>query len=195
MSRLMLSLVVLAAVAGCSTASIEARWRAPNAPALTNVVTLSPAPDGVRRRSIEDRLAHQLQQQGVRAVPGYSVLTDQERGNRDVMIAKLQADGFDGIVTMRLVDAHQRLAYYPAFDMYWGYAWGPYWGGGAVVPETVLRIEVNAYALPTKQLVWSALSQSVDPNSSAQAVRDVSKLVSTRMSHDHVIGGTAEATR
>lgn len=188
MSRLMLSLAALVVAAGCSTASIESRWRAPNAPELTNVVTLSPAPDGVRRRSIEDRLAHQLAQEGVRAVPGYTVLTEQDRNDRNAMIAKLKADGFDGIVTMRLVDAHQRLAYYPAFDMYWGYAWGPYWGGGAVVPETVVRIEVNAYSLPTEQLVWSALSRSVDPNSSAQAIRDVSKVVSSRLARDRVIG-------
>jgi hypothetical protein len=193
MTGLKLSLAALVAVAGCTTASIDSTWRAPSAPELTNVVALAPVRDGASRRSVEDKLAHQLSEHGVRAVPAYSVITDQDRDNRDAMIAKLRADGFDGVVTMRLVGAHQRLAYYPAFDQYWGYAWGPYWGG-TLVPETVLRIEVNAYSLATKQLVWSAMSKSVDPADSSQAIHDVSKVVAERLARDRVIGA-AQAMR
>jgi hypothetical protein len=193
MTGLKLSLAALVAVAGCTTASIDSTWRAPSAPELTNVVALAPVRDGAMRRTAEDKLAHQLAEHGVRAVPAYTVVTDQERDNRDAMIATLRADGFDGVVTMRLVGAHQRLAYYPAFDQYWGYAWGPYWGG-TLVPETVLRIEVNAYSLATKQLVWSAMSKSVDPADSSQAIHDVSKVVAERLARDRVIGA-AQAMR
>ncbi|HEY1811620.1 MAG TPA: hypothetical protein VGG74_04645 [Kofleriaceae bacterium] len=192
MTGLKCSLAALVVVAGCTTASFESTWRAPSAPELTNVVALSPAPDGARRRSVEDRLAHQLSAHGVHAVPGYTVLTPKDRDDREAMIAKLRNDGFDGVVTMRFVGAHQRLEYYPAFDAYWGYAWGPYWG--TVVPETVVRVEVNAYSLATKQLVWSAMSRSVDPSDSAQAIGDVSHLVAERLAHDRVIG-TAQAMR
>lgn len=179
-----LSFALVLAAVGCTSASIDSSWRSPTAPVLSNVVTLSPAPDGVRRRSVEDKLAQQLSQHGVRAIPAYSVLTDQDLGTQHAMITKLRAAGFDGVVTMRLVGANQKLTYYPAFDDYWGGAWG----GGEVVPTTVVRVEVNAYSLSSGQLVWSAMSKSVDPSTSAEVVGDVSKVVAERMGKDHVIG-------
>src|SRR5277367_2156009 len=95
-----LSIALVLAIGGCTSASIESTWRSPTAPELTNVVTLSPAPDGVTRRSVEDQLAQQLSRHGVRAVPGYTVLNDQDLGDRQAMVAKLRADGFDGAVAM-----------------------------------------------------------------------------------------------
>ena len=175
--------LVLAAV-GCTSASIESSWRSPAAPQLSNVVTLSPAPDGVRRRSVEDKLAQQLTHQGIHAVPAYAVLSERDLGNQSAMIEKLRAAGFDGVVTMRLVDAHQRLTYYPAFNDYWGGAWG----AGDVVPTTIVRIEVNAYSLANGQLIWSAMSKSVDPTSSSEVVGDVTKVVSEKLAKDRVIG-------
>jgi hypothetical protein len=184
-----LGLALFITVAGCaSTATITSSWSAPNPPQLTNVVTLSPVQDAGLRHIAEDQLAQQLSQHGVRAVPGYSVLSDQDLANRNGLVAALRAKGFDGVVAMRLVDAHQQLQYYPGFDDYWGAAWG-----GAVVPETVVRIEVNAYSLANKQLVFSASSKSIDPNSARDLISSVSKVTTKRLAQDHVIG-PAQAT-
>jgi hypothetical protein len=184
-----LGLAFLVAMAGCaSNATITSTWSAPNPPQLTNVVTLSPVKDAGLRHMAEDQLAQQLSQHGVRAVPGYTVVSDQDLSNQNGIVAALRAKGFDGVVAMRLVDARQQLQYYPGFDAYWGGVWGPY--GGAVVPETVVRIEVNAYSLATKQLVFSATSKSIDPNSARQLIGSVSKVTTDRLAQDRVIGPT-----
>jgi hypothetical protein len=70
--------------------------------------------------------------------------------------------------------------------------WGGGWGG-AVVPETVVRLEVNAYSLATQQLVFSATSKSVDPNSAQQVIGAVSKVTSDKLAQSHVVG-PAQAT-
>jgi hypothetical protein len=127
-------------------------------------------------------LAAQLRRHGVRAVPAYQVLSDTVLGDQDRIVMTLRDEGFDGLVTMRLVDAHQQLAYYPGFDTYWGGAWG------SVVPETIVRVEINAYSLATKQLVWSAMSKSVDPDSANQLVSDVTTVASDRLARDRIIG-------
>jgi len=198
LQRSLMFALVLAAV-GCTSASIEASWRSPTAPHLSNVVTLSPAPDGAVRRSTEDKLAQELSLRGVRAVPAYTVLTDQDLNNRETMMAKLRAGGFDSIVSMRLVGAHQVLRYYPAFNDYWGGAWG-YWGGwggygGTLIPETIIRVEVNAYSLDNGQLIWSAMSKSVDPASAWQVVSDVTKLVTDKLAQERLLGRPQEAMR
>jgi len=175
---------------GCGTnATIESTWRAPSAPELTNVVTLSPASDPGLRHSAEDKLAQQLTSHGVRAVPGYTVLRDQDLADRTRIAAELSARGFDGVVAMRLVSANQQLAYYPTFDDYWGGAWGTSWGANAV-PETVVKIEVNAYSLATKQLVFSAMSKSVDPGSANDAIAAVSKIATEKLAEARVVGPT-----
>jgi hypothetical protein len=174
---------------GCTTASIEQTWRAPDAATLTHVVTLSPVSDPTTRRSAEDQLAAQLSRHGVRATPAYAILTYQDRNDKRRIASVLAAQGFDGIVSMRLVGVHQQLEYYPGFDAYWGGAWG------SVVPETVVRVAISAYSLPSKQLVWSATSKSVDPNSVPQVIGDVSKVATDRLARDHVIGPARAATR
>jgi hypothetical protein len=192
MSRFQVSLplaFIIATAVGCTSASIESSWRSPTAATMTNVVTLSPASDVGLRHSAEDKLAQQLSQHGVRATPGYQVLNDQDLGDQTRLVQALTTRGFDGVVTMRFVEANQKLEYYPAFDTYWGGAWGQ------AIPETVVRIEVNAYSLPNKQLAWSAMSKSVDPNSAQQVIGDVSKVASARLASQHVVGPAQAATR
>jgi hypothetical protein len=186
-----LGLAVTIAAASCgSTATIESSWRAPSTPQLTNVVTLSPAPDGALRRSAEDKLAQQLTRHGVHAVPGYTVVNDQDLANHDQIVTTLRGQGFDGVVSMRLLDARQQLDVEPGFDDYWGNAWG-----ATVVPETVVRIQVSAYSLASKKLVFSALSKSVDPGSASQAIGDVSKVATDKLAQEHVVAPTQAALK
>jgi hypothetical protein len=186
-------LAVLIAVAACApSATIESTWHAPSSPQLTNVVTLSSVRESGLRRKAEDSLAQQLSQHGVHAVPGYAVLSDQDLGDSGRIAATLRARGFDGVVAMRLVSANQRLTVQPGFGPYWGTAWGM---GGAVIPETVVRIEVNAYSLANEQLVFSAMSKSVDPDSAKQLISSVSKVTTDRLARDRVIAPAQAATR
>jgi len=178
--------------AGCaSNATIESTWHAPGAPQLTNVVTLSPESDPGLRHTAEDSLAQQLTSRGVHAVPGYSVIQDQDLADRSAIATTLRGRGYDGVVAMRLVGAHQQLQAYPDFDGYWGAAWG----GTDIVAETVVRIEVNAYSLTTKQLVFSATSKSVDPGSARDAINGVSKVATAKLAQDHVIAPTQAAMK
>jgi hypothetical protein len=188
-----LGLALAVTFAGCaSSATIESTWRAPSAPQLTNVVTLSPVADPGLRRTAEDQLAQQLSQHGVRATPGYAILNDQDLSDHNRILAALRAKGFDGVVAMRFVSANQTMSYYPGFDTYWGGAWGV---GGEIVPQTVVRIEVNAYSIASKQLVFSAMSKSIDPDSAKQLISSVSQVTSDRLAKDRVIGAPKATMR
>jgi hypothetical protein len=189
------ALSIALAVGGCasSTASIEQSWTAPNlAPGeLTNVATLAPIRDATIARSAEDRLARDLNQQGIHATPGYAVLPPEQRTDREVAKRRLRELGFDGVVTMRLVGKTTKLDYYPTFEGYWG---ASYWGlGGPAGPETIVRIEINAYSLISSDLVWSALSKSVDPSGVRQVIDDVSKVAATNLAQK--VGTAQTATR
>lgn len=177
-----------ALAAGCSTttASIEQSWRAPNVRgALTSVVTLVPTQDGVLSRSAEDELARDLNARGIRAVPGYSVISGDLRGNNAIAMDTIRNAGFDGVVTMRVVGREQKLEYYPTFDTYWGATWG------TAIPETIVRVEISAYSLYDNHLVWSALSKSTDPEDVHELINDVAKLAANELDKQGVVARTA----
>jgi hypothetical protein len=174
-----------------TTASIEQSWRSPTAPSgeLTNVVTMVDNKSPSIRRTAEDQLAAQLQRRGIRAVPAYAVIPDDQIGDRDRTIANLRNQGFDGIVSMRFIGAHQKLVTYPSLYDYWGPGWGYgyYYGGYDVYPETIVRISVSAYSLPSNNLVWSAVSRSVDPDSLNQLIGDTTAVAARELQKQQVI--------
>jgi len=171
---------------GCYTASsIDHVWRSPDTRAaeLTNVVALFPWPDGPLRRAIEDELVEQMAARGMRAVAGYTVLTAAEIGDRERAAVALTRAGYDGVVSMRAVQASERLDFYPSLDLYWRAAWG------SAVPRALafVRMQVDAYAVSDRRLVWSATSNSVDPRYVRELVDDVTKVVSRELDHQRVI--------
>jgi hypothetical protein len=174
-------LLVLAACA--PTTTIEQAWTTPTAQApMHNVVTLFVSNNQTMRHAGEDKLAMDLAQRGVRATPGYQVLGDQFQGGADAAKAQLQTMGYDGVVTMRIVDREKQIDYAPGtFDGYWG-TWGGYWGpyagyGSYAYTYDIYRLETAAYSLKTNQLLWSVLTKSVDPSSARKLLDSTSKIV------------------
>src|SRR5262249_24054826 len=127
--RLALIGLALAACAGPRT-SVEIAWTAPNAPEmpLHRVVTLFVSRDVALRRPAEDEMARQLEMRGVEATPAYQLLSRDDLSTLNAAKAKLRAQGYDGVVTMRMVGSEQTLNYVPqSFDAYWTWA-SPYFG-------------------------------------------------------------------
>lgn len=189
---------VLPAACSTTTASIEQSWRAPTASTgqLTNVVTLARSRSPSIRRSAEDQLAAQLMRRGIHAVPAYAVIADDQLSDRDRALTTLRARGFDGIVSMEFIGAHQKLVSYPSLYDYWGYGWGyGYYGGYDVYPQTIVRVSISAYSLPTNSLVWSAVSRSVDPDSINELIGDVTHVAARELQKEQVIGAPQAASR
>jgi hypothetical protein len=184
---------IIASVIGCSPTTVEKTWTAPpamRASPLQNVVTVfvSTTDNGniTMRRASEDRLARDLAKRGVRATPGYAVLTDEERADTASVKSRLLAMGYDGVVTMRIVERYQELEYMPpTFDGYWGGHVHPYYSGGFYSPgyaytESIVRVETSAYSLKNNQLVWSALTR-IETEDAGEVVNESSKVVAQQL--------------
>ena len=187
--------IAVALSAGCyESTSIEQSWRSPSAPSgeLTNVVTYADSKSPSIRRGSEDKLAMQLQQRGIHAVPAYAVIPDDMLDDRDRMIPYLRQKGFDGIVSMRFLGAHEKLVSYPSLYDYWGPGWGYgyYYGGYDVYPQTIVRVSISAYSLPTNNLVWSAVSRSVDPDDLNDLINDTTKVAARALQKEQVVGAS-----
>ncbi|HEX7840287.1 MAG TPA: hypothetical protein VF469_22570 [Kofleriaceae bacterium] len=196
-STRLLGLAVALAFAACGgSTTIEQSWKAPNLPPnnLRNVVTVCISRDATMRRTVEDSMAQRLAHMGVRAVPTYSILSDDDLKDRDRAKAKLVAGGYDGVVALRLVGKETKLVATPmTFDGYWGMAWPGAYGPGYLSTETVVRVETNVFSLADNKLVWSGLSKTVDPNTMRSAVDDITKVVAKALENQQIVASAGGA--
>jgi len=177
--------LLLVACFGSST-TIEQSWRAPDVELdkLRNVVTVYIAPDGSIRRTIEDEMASKLVRKGIRAKPMYMVLTEEDLLDRDRAKARLIAAGFDGVVAIRLVSRESSAG---SLDDYWGSAWPSVYDPNYAFTDVVVRVETNVYSLANNELVWSALSRTIDPATSRTVVEEVTTLVAGELAARGVV--------
>lgn len=168
--------LTLGACAGPST-TLDQAWVAPTAqsdPPVQRVVTLFVGESVTMRHSAEDELARDLRARGLDATSSYMIL-DEPIDDLEVAKPKFQAMGYDGLVTMRIVDRENTVESIPGG--YYGY-YGYYgWGGDYVYPQTIYWIETVAYSLRTGKLLWSGTTKSVDPSTLNELIDDTTDVV------------------
>jgi hypothetical protein len=192
--------LALGACAGPST-NIELAWTAPDARSerLHRVVTLFVSRDVALRRPAEDKMASQLAAKGVQATPAYQLLTRGDLSSLQAAKDKLSAQGYDGAVTMRIVDREQKLNYVPpSFDAFWtwaspyfywpGYYMPGYYSPGYVYTTTIVRMETDVYSLADNRLLWAALSKTIDPGNLRELINDVTHTMATRLTQQDLVG-------
>lgn len=164
------------AVAGCTASTkLTSVWTEPglqpNSVKKLLVLAISNKPGP--RRLFEDSFSASLGDQGVSAVPSYTLLGDGIADSTRIHSAISQG-GFDGVFVTRLVDKQTVETYYPPTSTYVG-APSAYYGGwygyystgysyttspGYTVQNQVVNLETNLYRVADGKLLWSALSQS-----------------------------------
>ncbi|MGC4075016.1 MAG: hypothetical protein QM760_21455 [Nibricoccus sp.] len=177
---LLLSALLTALVAGCSSTYVEQSWKSPDVGGFNfkKLLVVAPNPDGANRRAAEDTLKAQLPH--IQVVQSYTLLPDKDELKDKAAAGKvIKENGFDGVVIMRMVSKDTELNYMPgaypaAYGSMWGY-WGagyamaPYYDTGSITTDKIIGIETNIYDVATEKLVWSGLTKSTNP-ANAQAL-------------------------
>jgi hypothetical protein len=187
-------LVVLAV--GCSTSGsrLVSSWKDPSVKKLSfqRVVTIALTEDGPIRRAAEREMAQIV---GPKAVPASQVIPDADIKDADKVKAKLTSDGFDGVITLRLVDATTKVqtsrdpvptAYYSVWG-YYRFAWVADRPPDQLTAEQKLQIECNIYSLQSGKLLWTGTSEVMQPHLVETAVQDVADLVRRRLKSEGLI--------
>jgi hypothetical protein len=183
--------LIFGACGGPST-TLDQSWAAParSRPQMQRVVTLFVGQSVTMRHHAEDQLARDLRGRGLDATSSYSVIGDEPITDIEAAKPKLLALGYDGLVTMRIIDREQTIESVPGFDGYYGY-YGYYggWGGDYLYPQTVYRIETVAYSLHTGRLVWSGTTRSVDPDTMDELIEDTTEVIAGELTGRDKKGG------
>jgi hypothetical protein len=155
-----------------------------------NVLAIVATKDASLRRTAEDEICRNVVKTA--CTRGYTILSEADAGDKDKAIAKIKEGGFDGVILLRALGGDggmtreagaERPTYYWTFYTYYGY-WGASWGVPYVAAntsytkaQTFMTLETNIYDLSTDKLVWAGSTQTKNPDSARELVKDATKAV------------------
>jgi hypothetical protein len=180
----------------CGATRVQRSWTNPDVGPMTfrNVVTVAMTKDPGRRQSMEEAMAGEIEDEapGVEAVPSRSILSDSEINDERRVRDHLAQTKYDAAIVMRVTDVDRRDVFVPGrtvsvpvyYRTFWGYY--QYWAPIAYEPGYVERnqdvqVETLVYAMPKGELVYSAMSRTLNPASSADLVESVASVVTDEL--------------
>lgn len=166
----------------CSSSKTETTWVAPGAAEemrFRKVLAIGAAPEEHERYIIEDELHTQVQR--VEVVESYSLMPLEQLRDTEKLRARLEREGFDGVLVFRVVGVNEESSYVSApmptmYGSLWDYyptVWPTYWDTGYVRTEQSLVIETRIFAVRDGRQLWSARSSIVEPQALRSAVVQV----------------------
>lgn len=194
----LLGLAMAVAVASCASTEMTSTWTDPGAKgaSLSRIAVVCLTKDPGIRRMAEDAAASQIT--GAQAVPSYEVLGDTDLRNREAVKAKMLAQGFQGVLVMRMAGITEQVTPvggpygpvvgpYATFDGYYNWAGAAAYSPGYLQTETVVHVVSNLYSLDQNKLIWSGASRTFDPASVKSFMTDVSKAVAKSLQKDRLV--------
>ncbi len=182
----------------CTTTQVTAVWKDDTYGGHPHkVLVIAVLQNSAVRRIMETALVRQLNARGIEAVPGFSVLSDDQEISKDVIAGKARELGIDTVLVSELLDKRTVASYVPGQASYgFGTAYyvAPYYGGwynyayspGYYVQDQYVILVTNLYDVKTEKLVWSATSETKITGGDEQTVRSFSQTILNEMARQNL---------
>ncbi|WP_162054967.1 hypothetical protein [Pontibacter pamirensis] len=205
-------LVIGLGLYGCAASTeVIGSWKRPEAVTETyNNVVVAAMTDNIQARQIiEEQLENQLELRGVKATKSIELFppsaADKQGGDPDMMLQRIQGEGYDGIITAAVVDQETetryvpgnlgygayapvtRFGWYNTFRGYYGYMSPALYQPGYYTKDKIYFLESNLYDAGSENLVWSAQSRSYDPGTVTSFADEFAEVTVKQLAKDNVI--------
>jgi hypothetical protein len=172
--RRQLGLLILIAMlfTACASTQLTSVWKDPSyqtRPAKIMVVAVAKNP--INRRIFEDEFVQQLKSRGTHAIASYTILSDKQEGDQEIIAKKVAEMGADTVLITRLVSKKTVQVYVPGTPYYpppFYNSWPDYYGygyryistPGYIANDEYAVIETNLYEAKSDKLIWAASSET-----------------------------------
>lgn len=181
----------------CSSTHIVNSWKDPDTHVSSGewkkILVVGLLKDEANRRIVEDEMATLLKGRGVQSYAYFKNTVEHEK-----LAEQLKNDGFDAAITMRLVDVDKEVTYTPgtisSYPVYYrtlsGYyiqSWEYYTTPGRHQSTTSYSVETNVYLTGPNKLVWSGLTETVEPTKVENMISEIANAVFDEMVRENFI--------
>ena len=175
-------------LAACSGTRLSDVWRDPSYAAgpFHQVAVFVLGADPAVQRLAEDEVVRRLPM-STRGISGSGMMPEAERGDIDKARDRLRAGGYDGVMIARLVGVEGPRPWasgslqevpvsYRTLSNYYVTSYQETEKTSLLQRPTVVRVQMNLYAVATEALVWSASSRTFNPEATRDVAGDVGKI-------------------
>ena len=193
MRRVLAVLVLVALGLGCAsggTNMVQVWYDETFTPdAHQNIMVIAMSEDQTRQRLFEDAMVAALEDEHTRAFSSARFIPPNMEKDEAVLREVIRDHEATLVLTSRLIGVDNKQEYVPgsvySYPSYYGGGWYPYYyrtyetvySPGYVVDYKVVSLETTLHSVATEQLVWSGVSETVDPSSVNQAIHSITDKV------------------
>jgi hypothetical protein len=187
-------------LAGCGYTTIDNVWRQPGAiTPRQRIAVVAVTKDELLKRSFEDHFVEVLKKRGNQAVAGYTFMSQAVECDSTAVCSALADQGFDGILTARVVSTDKQVNYVPgsttyvpetAYTAYHRYYYTVYreeTTPGYETERQFVRVETNLYDANDLHLLWAASTTTERQPEVMTNIKDYSKVVIDDMAKHSLI--------
>lgn len=180
-------------VEACASTRLTRSWVSPDAGRVTihRVVAMAISQYPARRRAMEASMVEQIRDKApeVTATESATLINDRDIRDEERVREQLEHAGFDSQLVMRVTDVSRTDLYVPGrtlavpqyYRTFWGYYryWMPIaYEPGYVEHDRDVQVETELYSANAgNDLVYSALSRTLNPSSAADLAKEVTGVV------------------
>jgi len=198
---------LLASGCGSTYSKMSHSWIDPTheTKAIKKVLVIGLAKTPAMRRLFETQMMAILQDNGVEAVASNTLIPElkavgDETAARELIRGAVVQSGADAVTVTRLVssDTSQRWvqgstyvapqAYYHGFYGYYYNAYSVVSTPDYVVEDKTYVVETNLYDVATEKLVWTGISETLNPESSVKGIDSVGRVIVSTLRKEGLIG-------
>jgi hypothetical protein len=180
--QIVFTVLVASLLAACANTVVLNAWRDKgydNTP-LKKVLVVT----GLQRNSdshqLQDALVMQLKESGVEAIAGYTVFKGSGHPAKEQVMKYAIQNQVDSILVSRITGENTEAIYHPSTTYGVPYPYYSYWDtyyprmydrAGFAAKYKYYYLESNIYAVYDKKLVWTAVSEAMDPKNMANEIK------------------------
>jgi hypothetical protein len=187
-NRWMLAMLLFAGIMGTNAlgkTKLVRSWADPSASnyQFSKVLVIAMIDHAETRRTAEATIAKHIKR--AKAIPSCTVLEKDEERDVEKTKQKLQKEGFDGVVVLRLYIAGEKMQYaapnFPSY--YWNYTsysnyYMPVMATSSYLKyDRIVQVETLFYSLTDDKLLWSGVSETSNPEDVSTGVEAIAKVI------------------
>jgi hypothetical protein len=174
-------------VVACAATRITSSWldESYTAGPLKRVLVVGISAKESVRKTFENTFVAEMRAAGVEAAASYPLLPDIKEGDAEAIRSAARSLSVDRVLVTRLVAVEEKEVFNPPVtapvpqDYYYSYGW--YYStvfdsaneAGYYSSREFVKLESNLYDTDTEGLIWSAATETIDPEDIAAAAREL----------------------
>ncbi|MFA8299714.1 MAG: hypothetical protein ACEPOV_06110 [Hyphomicrobiales bacterium] len=195
-----LIIITMVVVQACSPTTLTQIWKSPDykGSAFKEVAIIAVFPSQGFSNRFEEIVSQELEKAGVKNEIGYKILGEKRKMKKQRMANMIAKSGADAVLVFKFRGVNKRKTFYPgnvsvfpdfyySYYNYWFYTYDVVRTPGYVQTDRWVRVESNLYDAKPDKLIWTAESETINPDGVENLAINIAKAVIHKLAMENLI--------